>query len=279
MNSKHCTFVVAVNNLRIFEDNFLASPCLAGLHSHEVIVQSGFRSASEAYNDGLDKARNELVIFVHQDVILTGGWLGQLDYAIGRLEITDPSWGVLGCYGETRDDGGHGHVYSTGLGIIGKPFDEPVPVQTLDEIVLVLRKSSGLRFDSDLPNFHFYGTDICLRAADRGRKSYAMSAFCIHNSNQGPILPKDFYRTYKWIKRIWRHRMPIQTPCIRITRFDFPLWSRKMYESYLRLFRGRRPDEGQRVADVRQLQRDVAAVLEARSTCPGAIEASPCVKV
>ena len=66
-------------------------------------------------------------------------------------------------------------------------------VQTLDEIVLILKKSSGLRFDDSLPHFHFYGTDICLRAAQRGMRSYAISAFCVHNTHQTLVLPEEFY--------------------------------------------------------------------------------------
>jgi len=57
-----------------------------------------------------------------------------------------------------------------------------VTVQTLDEIVLIFRRDSGLSFDETLPHFHFYGTDICMRAAEQGRQCYAISAFCVHNT-------------------------------------------------------------------------------------------------
>ena len=94
-------------------------------------------------------------------------WLLDLQRALDSLQQTDPEWGVLGCYGVTLDEG-RGYIYSGGLGVMGKPTDRPGPVQTLDEIVLILRKSSGLRFDDRLPHFHFYGADICMTAAARG---------------------------------------------------------------------------------------------------------------
>lgn len=206
------TFVVAVNNRDVFETHFLASPCLGAPHAHEVLVQEGFKSASQAYNDAIDRARNDFIVFVHQDVILPERWLDQLESSLDYLEENDPQWGVLGCYGETRSQGGRGYVYSSGLGIIGQASEHPMPVQTLDEIVLVLRKSSGLRFDGNLPHFHLYGTDICLRAEQLGRKNYALSAFCIHNTNQGYVLPKEFYECY------WRIRAPGNRSC----RFKLP---------------------------------------------------------
>ncbi len=53
----------------------------------------------------------------------------------------------------------------------------------LDELLLVIRRSSGLSFDDGLPSFHLYGADICLQAQMGGMKSYIITAFCIHNSN------------------------------------------------------------------------------------------------
>jgi hypothetical protein len=79
-----------------------------------------------------------------------------------------------------------------------------------------------------------YGADICLAAAQRGMKSYAISAFCIHNSEQKYILPKEFYQCCRHVKRIWKEYLPIQTTCIRITKYNLPLYRRKLQEAYLR---------------------------------------------
>ena len=130
-----------------------------------------FPSAAKAYNEAIDRAANDLMVFAHQDMIFPESWPKQLEEALVYLEASDPGWGVLGCYGKARDGVGHGWTYSPGQGLIGRRFGYPEPIQTLDEIVLVFRMSSGLRFDDDLPHFHLYGTDICLRAAGRGMKS------------------------------------------------------------------------------------------------------------
>ena len=242
------TFAAAVNRRDILEKNLLASPCLQSPHPHQILVQEGFSSASQAYNNAIQKSRNELIVFVHQDMILPNLWLADLEKALGHLEVNDPNWGVLGSYGKTQDGRGWGHVYSSGRDVIGEPLDRPVAVQTLDEIVLILRKSSGLRFDDSLPNFHMYGADICLRAARKGMKSYAFSAFCIHNTHQTLVLPKEFYECCKHIRHVWKNCLPIQTTCITITRFSFPLYSRKLKEFYLRHIR-RKECGGTRVQD------------------------------
>lgn len=233
------TFVTAANNQQTLKANLLASPCFGAGHPHQIIIQEGYSSASKAYNDAIDKSVNDLMIFAHQDIIFPEAWLGQLAEALRYLETRDPNWGVLGCYGQTRDEGAHGYVYSPGPGFVGQPFDRPEPIQTLDEIVLIFRKSSGLRFDNALPHFHMYGTDICMRAAKAGRTSYAIPALCVHNSMYYLVLPKEFYECYRHIHRTWKSQLPIQTPCIRITAFNKFLYKRRIRELYLRYIRRR----------------------------------------
>jgi hypothetical protein len=252
------TFAVAVNSREVFENNFLASPCFRTPHHPQILVQRNFDSAARAYNDAVDKSINDLMVFCHQDIVLPQSWLLQLQRALDSLEVLDPAWGVLGCFGATQDGNFWGHAYSSGLGVLGEPFQAPARVQTLDEIVLILRKSSGLRFDESLPHFHLYGADICLRAAKRRMKSYAVSAFCIHNTRQNLIVPKEFYECCKHIKRVWKDCLPIQTTCVRITKFNFPVYERRLREAYLRHIR-RKEVGGTRVKNVQRLLEELAA--------------------
>jgi hypothetical protein len=261
MPKRSITFVAAVNDRGVLRENLLASPCLASPHPHEIMVQEGFASAGKAYNDAMDRSHNDLMIFAHQDVIFPENWLQQLEISLAFLEDTDPGWGVLGCYGETQEEGGRGWVFQPNLGLVGSHLDRPLPIQTLDEIVLILRKSSGLRFDEELPYFHLYGTDICLRARQAGRTSYAIPAFCIHNTNQGFFLPREFYRNYWQIRKTWRSELPIQSPCMRITRLNLDLYKRKLQEAYSRHLRR------ETIADIRVT--DVAGLLRKAESIAG----------
>jgi hypothetical protein len=247
------TFVVAVNNREILKANFLSSPCIEP--HHQIILQEKFRSAAMAYNDALDKSVNDLIVFCHQDMFFPLSWISQLDRTLEDLGSRDPDWGVLGCCGITREGQHRGHVYSLGVGMIGQPA-EPAQVQTLDEIVLILRKSSGLRFDEELPHFHLYGTDICLRAATLGKKNYAISVFCVHNTSQAFHLPNEFFDGCRYIKCVWEEFLPIQTTCIRITRSNTSVYVRRLKQLYFKYIR-RKKHRVSRVADVSRLFEEV----------------------
>jgi hypothetical protein len=228
------TFCVATNDPDVLATNFSRSPCFAIANDYQILLRSGFTSAGKAYNGAIDESSNDLIVFAHQDVHFPLGWIGQLRGAIAQLETSDPQWGVLGCWGITKDGEYRGYICSSTHGIHGRPFSEPAPVQTLDELVLILKKSSGLRFDENLPHFHLYGADICLTAAQRHLNSYAISAPCVHNTKQGAILPDEYYRCSTYIRRKWRSSLPIQTTCAELTRFNFGLYERRLREAWIK---------------------------------------------
>jgi glycosyltransferase involved in cell wall biosynthesis len=247
------TLVAAVNNRKTLESNLLASPALQGSHDHQMIFKEGFASAATAYNSGLDEADNDIVVFLHQDIYLPAHWFDQVELAIRKLDESGSKWGVLGCFGSRQDaHGGLGRVYTNGLGMHGNAIAMPQPVETLDEIVLVLRKSSRLRFDSELPHYHMYGTDICLTARQAGLGSFAIPAFCVHNTHQILELPKEFFECYRYIKRKWSSQLPIAASCMSVTRLDHEMHRKRLSELLARLRRNRRSPIG-RVENPRSL--------------------------
>ena len=229
------TFVVNKSgNPAIFEKNFAASPCLDGLPTDRIIIQEGFPSASMSYNDAIDKAKTDLIVLAHQDVYFPTGWLEDLHRSLKILEKTDLDWGILGCSGVNNRGLFAAYLYSVGLGTLGAPFDQPVAIDTLDEFILILRKSSNLRFDPNLPHFHFYGTDICMSARKAKKNCYAISAYSIHNTSFGPLAP-DFFRCYWPVRKKWKQYLPIQTPCIRIPRWNEDLIIRRFKDTCFKL--------------------------------------------
>jgi hypothetical protein len=230
MSQEQFTVVAAVNSREVLDANLLRSPDLSRTPEHQVLLKEGFASASLAYNSAIEEARHDLMLFVHQDVYLPEGWFCDVRRSIHALERNGASWGVLGAYGARDGLRGVGRIYTTGIGFHGCVIDAPEPIQTLDEITLIIRKSSGLRFDSQLPHFHMYGVDLCLGAKSQGLTNYAIPASCVHNTNQILILPEEFYRCYWYVKRKWAAFLPIHTSCIRISRFDAELRRRKVRE-------------------------------------------------
>ncbi len=217
-----CSVVAAVNNVQVLRSCLLKSPDLRS--GVDVILQTGFASAASAYNCGMESAKNDIVVFVHQDVYLPEGWVNRMRRAIEIISAQDPNWGVLGIWGATNNGGRVGYLYWTGVeGTAGRRFDGGIEVETLDELLLIVRRSSGLLFDELLPGYHMYGADICLEAGRRGMKSYAISAFCVHNTNNYKMLPLQFWKAYLLMRSKWKSQLPIQTTCTEITQWCWPM--------------------------------------------------------
>jgi hypothetical protein len=215
----HWTLVVAANDESVLEKTLLQSPDID--MSCRVLIKRGFASSGAAYNSGLLEAATELVVFAHQDVYFPDQWKANLNRSLQWLAVQDPKWGVLGVFGIALTARAEyiGHCYSTGLKrVIGSPFENPICAQALDELVLIVRRGSGLHFDENLPGFHLYGADICLQAYTKGTKCYIIPAFCIHNSNGLQYLPWAYWRSYFYMRKKWWQFLPIVTCCSLISR-------------------------------------------------------------
>jgi Glycosyltransferase like family len=259
MHSSGITVVAAVNSRSVLQNNLLRSPALAVESKVQLIVKEGFVSAAAAYNSAIDEAAHDVIAFVHQDIYLPETWFAQCRQSIDALEQRNSRWGVLGCFGSHRNAfGGVGRVYTTGLGVHGNVIGEPTAVETLDEIALIIRKSSGLRFDDSLPHFHMYGVDICLLARSMGLGCYAIPATCVHNTNQLIDLPAEFVECYRYIKRKWASALPISASCITVSRFDRELHQRSL-RRWIDKATGLNVKPLQRVQDPRPLMNELVA--------------------
>jgi hypothetical protein len=205
------------NSEQILARDLAASPAIRdGL---PFFVERGHASAGLALNAGFDRTRADVVVFAHQDVYLPAGWEQRLCDQIARLAALHPSWGVLGVAGMDHTGSWVGHAYSSGLGReFGGALAEPIPVVSVDELLIVVRRETGLRFDAELPGYHLYGTDIVQTALERGFGAFIVDAPVVHNSQPklGHFLA--YAGSYRYMQRKWRHRLPIATTVIPITR-------------------------------------------------------------
>ena len=208
---KPISFAIAVNNDHVLHLSAMTSPIFEQGHSHEILTKRGSISAGIAYNQAIDCAKNNIVVFMHQDVFLPEGWDTKLWNIIEELEKIDPNWGVLGCVGITKKTNCiTGHMYCNVVKKIIGESGSFIEASSLDESVLIIRKNSGLRFDSLIPGFTVYGLDLCLEAEDKGLKNYAISNFCIHNTK--PYLyPDIFWLGVDYIRNKWNKKLPIRT--------------------------------------------------------------------
>jgi hypothetical protein len=215
------SFVACASNDKTLGTNLLASPCLAPHSAHQVLVVRNWPSAADGLNIGIARSETEWVVCVHQDVWHPAGWDRCIAEQLDEAEQRFGPIGVAGVYGVGEviapRDGSEplaaeriGWVVDRGRVLRDVP-ELPTQVATLDELLLIVKRDSGLRFDAAL-GFHLDGADICLQASERGPAVVALGAPCHHNS-RSIGLPEAFFASARVFARKWRHRLPDAAPC------------------------------------------------------------------
>ena len=250
--------VCASNDDGVLDRCLRASPDLAD-DGRRLHVVRGAVSAGQAYNAALRHAgpNDPYVVFVHQDVYLPAGWFDRLAAAVAELEERGVNWGVLGVWGVREVGGNVGRVWCSGAGrAYDRPAAEATPVASIDEIVIVLKVDPRLRFDENLPGFHFYATDTILRARELGLGAFVFDGPVVHHSRQNPNpLDKWFFRGHRYMRQKWRHCLPLRTCTVPVTRWGWPL-----YKAWLRRERRRLLSGGRQVPE-RRSPAEIAAAL------------------
>jgi hypothetical protein len=177
------SFVVVVFSNEYFH-NILRSDCVKDPFNQLITIDNTanlhYHNLSEAINSGLAQVRHELVVIVHEDVYLPTGWQTCFESSLHALEQLDPHWGVIGTAGWTEEGKLVGHFrdpYGARNTFENTNF---VKVKKIDEQVMVLRRSSGLRPDPHLPSIHNIGRDLPLEARAKGFHTYVVNAQSIH---------------------------------------------------------------------------------------------------
>lgn len=212
------SFVVCINNEEQLQANLLSSPCLRQPSIHQLIAVRGAKSAAEGLNSGIANAVNEIVVLLHQDVYLPPGWTRQLVAQYRAAEQQYGRIGIAGFYGVAKVDGKK-EYFGTVVDRHHLLYSPPVPtrVETLDELALVVPKSTKLRFDPSL-GWHLYGSDFALQAKQQGEAVVVFDALCYHHSRGGFVVPPDYYKSEQVFKRKWAAHLPIFAPCSDMTK-------------------------------------------------------------
>jgi len=186
---------------------------------HEIITVDtaahGFKSAAQALNFGGNQAKGKYIMFVHQDVdLVSASWLVDAE----ALLDTVPNLGIAGVVGSVeegcsvsermRNVIAHGDYMEQ----IGNVINSPEPVQTLDELLLIIPREVFQRypFDEDTcSDWHLYGTDYCLNMLTIGKGVYVIPLYVNHKSKGASTnkllfifnfgLKREYYQTLKKI--------------------------------------------------------------------------------
>ena len=202
------SLICASNNGEILAQNFLRSDIAK---KYPAMVMSGYTNVQKAYNEAMKAATGDVLCFVHQDVFLPPSFESDLNRSLECLK--DQDWGVLGPAGQSPL-GCLGHIVDRGTPW-GSPVGLPAQTQTLDELLLIIKKDT-FKFDESMPNYHLFGADLCMQANEAGKQCFAIDTLCYHNSINGSVLPGDFHEGVEYMARKWAHKLPIYTTCTLI---------------------------------------------------------------
>ena len=205
------SFVVVHYSDELFQ-NLLRSDCVHDPLNQLVTIDNRqnlfFESLSKAINAGIDRSQHELVVVAHEDVLLPQGWQQKLERSLDVLEAADPGWGMAGSVGWTPEGAPVGH-WSDPREYRNTFRDSNFePVGRLDEQLLILRRSTGVRLDDQLPSIHNIGLDLAQTMQAQGLQTYAVDAPTIHKyaDKRGELIVRP-----RESPKLWeRHGLPFR---------------------------------------------------------------------
>ncbi|MFX0091531.1 MAG: glycosyltransferase [Candidatus Hodarchaeota archaeon] len=155
--------VCVYNNSRLLKQ-WLLKDLKSQTVDYELILidntKNMFKSAAEALNHGGRKVNGNYIMFAHQDVNLCSNtWLEEVENILNSIS----NLGIAGVVGMSNE-GEIEKIFKDNIKW-GYRFSEPVPVQTLDECLVIIPHSifKKLQFDEVVcDNWHLYAVDYCL---------------------------------------------------------------------------------------------------------------------
>lgn len=178
-----------------------------------------FTTAGAALNHGAAAARNDVVVFVHQDVVLHS--LVALEEAAETL-MADRSIGILGAVGIDARHTIVGRIRDRVVQIVDAAR-RPRDVDSLDEVLFMMRREQVLAeplSEHPLLAWHAYGVEYCARMRHTGRRAVAMDIPLTHNSLTTNL--KDLDLAHRHVGESYPALLPIRTTCGTIWRTAEP---------------------------------------------------------
>ena len=171
-------FVCAVSDPDIAAKQLLASPDLDA-YDPPLHLVLGAENAARAFNAiAAQHGQTPWLVWVHQDVYLPEGWISSFERSLRIAQARWPNLAVVGVYGTTPEHQHAGVVIDRGEHLIGEA-SLPCPALGLDELLVAVRLSSGLRMDPEL-GWDFYASDLALQAKASGFQAAVVHAPCEH---------------------------------------------------------------------------------------------------
>lgn len=178
-----------------------------------------FPTAGAALNHGAAQARNDVVVFVHQDVYLHS--LVALELAAATL-IADSGFGMLGAFGFTATGGLAGHIRDRVV-LLGSPVSAPIEVDSLDEVLFMVQRrriaAMPLSQEPELA-WHAYAVEYGLRLRSAGLRVGAADIPLTHNSMTINLDKLDV--AHRRVAALHPQHLPVRTTCGIVSSAEAP---------------------------------------------------------
>lgn len=190
----------------------------------------GTYSLTELYNKGLHEAKNDIVLFIHDDIKMkTKKWGKRL---LNHFNETD--YGILGLAGTYifTDSGTWWEDRSTMVGIVNHKHPETkheyeskysaslgdtiAPVVLVDGVFFAVHKKRiKYYFDENIPGFHFYDIDFCLANHHNNVKLGCITNIRIVHDSIGQT-NDQWEENKQLIINKWKNHLPITVDEIKM---------------------------------------------------------------
>lgn len=180
------------------------------------------RSLTEVYNEGLERATNDIVVFIHDDLEFV---TKNLTPKIIKLFNNNPEYGILGIAGsdnlisgmwwEDKDSmqGQVGHINNGKRYIskFSKSFEEKIKeVVIIDGLFMMVHKKRIKKtFDEQFKGFHFYDLPICLLNYLEGVKIGVTTKFKLYHNSIGEV-DKKWHKNKLFFEALYEKSLPIK---------------------------------------------------------------------
>jgi hypothetical protein len=224
--SKNNEVVSVVISTRNIDDEYLKH--VEKMFSHpktEILIyeNDGVNSLTEIYNIGLKESKNDIVVFMHDDLILeTPNMTPKIvklfekhkDYGIigvaGTDKLTSGKWwdnreNMFGVVGHIHEGKRHVNHYSKGV------FNDVLKdVVIVDGLFFMVRKSLLKKeFNEDFKGFHFYDIPFCVENFLNGVKIGLTTKFGITHKSIG-ITNKQWEKNKLFFEALYDKKLPLE---------------------------------------------------------------------
>lgn len=229
MDEKEITLVIAspktLSDKQKNVDTFIS---MADCSLEIIFIEENTFGLSEIYNKAFDMARNNIVVFTHDDVVpLKQGWGKELI----RLYEENDQYGIIGVAGskhyglDNKIEWWYSKNETVGMIFHGteeksffslfKPWNNKNDIEevsVIDGVFISCRKDKITEnFDKDLKGFHFYDIDFCLSNIDRKScKIGVTNNICLRHESPGNANEEWAKNGFK-IKEKHKDKFPLKT--------------------------------------------------------------------